>query len=462
MVRILRDRIPLTWRGAFVILLAASALWRVGYGSLDLLIFVIGIAGLILVALAALLTSLAASRLRRRMRDTVTEVGRLESGSLIRTGFQLPGLERWPMVKIHWRWVDPAGVECRPRPRDGRLFEEVVAERRCRVASIHRRFTVHDAFGLSQVSWDDHEPTPLQVLPDVGRLKRMPVVQSVVASEGIPHPSGKPEGDRMEIRRYVPGDSVRHILWKTFARTRQLNVRLPERSIDPGQRTVAYLLTGPDDEAAAAAARAALENGALGTRWLFGADGTHQPTDQLPEALEAIARSGSFRGAASNGHGDISSDGGSSGGGSSGGTHPNGGSSGGDSSGGHSSGGHSSGGLRAFLQHPEVRDEMHCVVFTTARGGTWRQQALDVGRSYGGSLSFVLGTDGIARPEDTPLWHRILFTDEPTPGIPQAELDETLRTLSAAGCSTLVVDRSDGRSYGGQLHGASAAQGGRR
>ena len=261
--------LPLTWRGFFVALASGLALEAYGYASLDLLLFVIGISGLVITVLSCLMVVGATLYLRRRLVDDATGARQLEAGSPIRTGFHTPSLVRLPLVHIHWRWVEPEGVDCRLRLRDGRLKEEVVARRRCLVGGIHRRITVYDAFGLARMAWDHRVSAPLQVLPDVGRLRRMPVLQSMAAAEGTPHPAGTPEGDRMEIRRYVPGDSPRHILWKIYARTGQLNVRLPERSIDPAKKTVAYLLTGEGDEASAAAARVALENGLLGVAWLF-------------------------------------------------------------------------------------------------------------------------------------------------------------------------------------------------
>jgi hypothetical protein len=326
---------------------------------------------------------------------------------LIRTGFELPALGWLPMVKVHWEWLWPTGVECRFRLRERRLLEEVVARRRGQVSSIRRRFTVFDAFGLSRVAWEREEPVALTVLPDAGRLRRMPVVQSMASAEGLPHPAGVPEGDRMEIRRYVPGDSARHIMWKAFARNRQLNVRTPERSIDFARKTVAYLVTGDGDEPAAAAARVAIESGALGLDWLFGADGSERPVESLEPALEAIARSGS-----------LPADGGR-------------------------------GGLRAFLAEPTVRAEAHCIVFAPARPGGWTGEALDAGRNFQGRLTFVLGTDGVSRDGSSPLWRRILFEEPREAGTTSEELAELLRTLGSAGWSTVVVDRASGRAHDG-------------
>ena len=98
-------------------------------------------------------------------------------------------------------------------------------------------------------------------------------------------------GDRVELRRYVPGDSARFIHWKVFGRTRKLMVRVPERALSRARRTVAYLVAGAHDEAAAAAARAAIEEEALGTDWQFAADGSPEATSDRSEAIHKVMAS---------------------------------------------------------------------------------------------------------------------------------------------------------------------------
>ncbi|MEM9597644.1 MAG: DUF58 domain-containing protein [Acidobacteriota bacterium] len=405
------DLVPTTWRGTAVAAACALALGRWGLGAMDLVVFVFGIAGLVLWGLSQLVIGGSAIVLKRRLASAdIPETPALEAGTAMPTGFEVPALAKVPLVKIDWRWISPEGVDAHGALRGGHLREEALAHRRCRVQGIRRRITVQGAFGLSRVSFHHDTEGELKVLPQIGQLASMPVVQSMAASEGIPHPSGRPEGDRMEIRPYVPGDSPRHILWKTYARTRQLNVRTPERSVERAQRTIAYLLTGEADEAAAAASRVALEKGLLGTRWVFGADGTAEPTEALPAALDAIAASGSFERGADAGATD---------------------------------------GLEAFLRRPELAGESHCVVFAPANGGPWIDDALAAGRSGGRTVSFVLGTDGVLPHVDRPLWHRLLFDNPAQPSTTTSEeLQHVLDRFQSARCPALVVDRSSGRSHG--------------
>lgn len=408
--RVLRrivDLVPPTSRGFLVLGLAAIALLPFGFADLDLVLFVMGLVGLLLTGVSWLLVAGSAWWAARRLRPKPGVGLDLVTRSRIATGFDAPALASWPLVRFGWDWLEPAAVTVLPRERDGRLIEEVVAERRTIASAVRRRFQVEDVFGLARIRWTIDTPSHIVVLPDPGRLDSMPVVQSLATSDGLPHPSGAPEGDRMEIRRYVPGDSVRHILWKTYARTRELNVRLPERSVDRSQRTVAYLLAGPEDEASAAAARVALERGALGDAWLFGADGSETPTSELDEALLAIARSGRDRNAEPTGAG-----------------------------------------LERFLEEVAKTGEAHCVVFAPVADGKWILEAVRARAGFAGGLSLVFGTDGVARDTAEPTWQRMLLTPQAVTGTPADRLAKVVRAASAAGATTLVVDRLSGRSYG--------------
>src|SRR4029079_3371216 len=91
------------------------------------------------------------------------------------------------------------------------------------------------------------------------------------------HPAGRQDGDLVEMRNYGVGDPMRHILWKTIARTHRPLVRTPERAIAPAPITVAFLVAGAADEPTAATARLYLERGMFGPDFLFAADGPAPP-----------------------------------------------------------------------------------------------------------------------------------------------------------------------------------------
>jgi hypothetical protein len=400
------DVLPLTARGALALAIALFALFFYGYGSLDLVAFAVSLAGIILVALCSVAVVAAGLWLRRRPRDRPVARAPLEVGRPSATGFWIPSLAPVPLVQVGWGWLEPSGFECRIAPGRRRATELVVPNRRGEAPEIRRRVHVRDAFGLTSFAWEEIEPGPVLALPSPGRLRGVRPPLALASGDTWSHPSGAPDGDRMEIRRYVPGDSIRHILWKTWARTGQLNVRLPERSIERAQRTAAYLVAAPGDEPAAAAARVALEEGALGEDWVFGADGTQASTGSLEAALRAIARSADApgRGAA------------------------------------HASG------LASFLK--ELGGGVHCVIFASSRSGPWLEPMLNAAGRSGGTVSIVLGADGIL--PDTPAvprWQRLLYTREEASGTSAGELSEVLQRISSIGLRSIVIDRASGRSF---------------
>src|SRR5205085_1303837 len=63
-----RDVFPPTARGVSVAALSALALWLYGYGALDLVLFAIGMAGLVVVSLCTVAVGLGALVLARRLR----------------------------------------------------------------------------------------------------------------------------------------------------------------------------------------------------------------------------------------------------------------------------------------------------------------------------------------------------------------------------------------------------------
>jgi len=82
LTRRLGDVLPPTWRGVFVALASGLALSSYGYASLDLLLFVIGIAGLVLTLLSILAVGGASLYLRRRLQDDGAGFRRLEAGRI--------------------------------------------------------------------------------------------------------------------------------------------------------------------------------------------------------------------------------------------------------------------------------------------------------------------------------------------------------------------------------------------
>jgi hypothetical protein len=294
---------PLTALGMALALVASVALLSFGFKKLDLVLLVVGYGGVGLLAIATLVVACSALGLWLRLRRASFRwsTSTLETGGPLPTGFSLPSLWWLPLVQVNWTWVSPDADVADRVSEGGRLREQVALRQRGIFQSVIRRVVVQDAFGLSRIAFHHLQPGPIEVLPHLGGIRRLPVLTSLTGGEEYPHPMGLEDGDRVELRRYVPGDSARFIHWKVFGRTRKLMVRTPERALSRARRTVAYLVAGAHDEAAAAAARAAIEEEALGIDWRFAADGSPEATSDRSEALHKVMTSSRFSGQSGSG-----------------------------------------------------------------------------------------------------------------------------------------------------------------
>ena len=408
---------PLTLQGLITLLLTAYALQEYGYGAMDLIVFSLAICALTILIFSLFCSVVSGVFIQRRVRISLDQLAssiepiKVEAGYPNETGFLLPALNYFPLVKLSWRVIYPDFVETRIRVApDGKLLEEIIPEKRCKTKHVTRLFTVSDVLGFCRYSWQQKQDISCSALPKINTVKPLPLLRSLTAEDGIPNPSGDPDGDRMEIRPYVPGDSVRNIMWKVYARNRQLNVRLAEKSVFHSNRTVAYLLSSDNDEAAAAAARVALETGALGDDWAFSADGSEIPAKTLPAALDAIAKSRAI-----------------------------------DKPLGY--------GLDEFLTKSAGQAGAHCIVFAAAEFAPWFEQLKKTISRFPGRFSLVLATDGFKETEQLKLWQRLLLQDDPTTdkgneiGGSRADLLKLLTALGQLVESTVVVDRKTGLSF---------------
>ena len=406
-----RDLFPVTLLGLLVGAGSAWALFHYGLGRIDLLLLVIGIVGLGLVAVTFLITTLSALVLWLRLRKLVTEDAlRLECGFPSRSGFVVGSPWFVPFLRIGWTWSEPK-AHVRQIRRGLKLHEEVTPMRRALHERIVRRVEVSDSFGLTRITFPLVEKRDVRFHPAVGSLKQMQVVRSMSAGEDMPHPDGPAEGERMDMRHYVAGDPIKFILWKVFARTREMVVR----AIGPVHQTVAYLVTGESDEPAAGAARVAVDTGALGGDWVLGADGCEEPAYNREGALEALARSSR--------------------------TDPEEGGS----------------GLAAFLREATPGGPGRALVFVPAKPGPWIDNVLKAARGLGRSgtrVEFVVCADGIDRREAKPRWRRAMLREreeldarEGVGAASSAELAEVCRRLGSVRGRLLVVDRVSGRVF---------------
>lgn len=294
--RAVADRFPLTTLGV-VVSLGAYLVWRLyAEGAQDVVLRAAVILAWGLTAVALLGVALATALLRWRVgkADDLAVNQRADVGNRFTSALRLPRFHWWPLVQIEIQWDGPPRFDVELFDDDLNTRERVTPRSRGRLAELTRRLTVRDVFGLATITLPVRTPTALRVAPQMAP-GTMRLALRHASAEGHPHPDGEPVGDLVEMRRYAPGDSMRMVLWKMYARTRRLLVRMPERAITPQPSLVAWFVPGPGDEATASAARTFLENGALGTDFVFGADGTAHLMRTPQEAVEAVIESAHHR-----------------------------------------------------------------------------------------------------------------------------------------------------------------------
>jgi hypothetical protein len=268
------DVFPFTPLGLLLLGAAGASTWYFGFTKMDLVVLAMGSAALGVGAVALVVTSLTAVVLYRGLR----------------TGFSVSSLWFLPLVEVKWTWQEPrARAELVRWKR--RLWETVTATRRGTYEAVARRVEVSDAFRLTKIVFELREARTVRALPGTGALKKMQVIRSLASGDDMHDPMGAAEGDRLDLRNYVPGDPVRYILWRVFAKTRTVVVRTPERAVAMARRAYAYVVADDADEPAAGAARVAIESGAIGHDWVFGADGVSEHADTKTKALQVLADS---------------------------------------------------------------------------------------------------------------------------------------------------------------------------
>ena len=285
--RQLVDLLPLTAAGICLASAAFALYMLVGEDKADYVAHAVGLFGMAAVGVSAVVTisaSVFVYLVVRRPQPPPSMT--TETGAMRRTGFSVTSLRWWPLVQLHLSWETPS-VTVDVSHRGSHLIESITPLQRGRYRAIVRRFRVYDIFGLSSLAFTRRYPADITVAPAKTK-HHLSMALRAAGGDGYSHPDGTVDGELIDMRRYAPGDPGRLILWKAYARSRRLLVRTPERALSPTPTTVAFLIAGPGDEAAASTARTFIEEGLLGSDLVFAADGADSPAETQAEATEQI------------------------------------------------------------------------------------------------------------------------------------------------------------------------------
>lgn len=293
--------VPFSTPGLGLALTICAGFYYFGMKHSDQVILITGGAVLVVAVFDTLLVVLTAlyigHRFRHHSEDELPGGYRLD----LTTGHPTPSARLMPrfmppLLEASTHILNPPDFRCEWRRNpDGRRQEWLIPGRRCELEEnfrLRRRVIVKDVLGFSALDWEQEEPLSLRVLPQALPLASQSLIRAWFQGDELTDPRGEPTGDRVDMRRYSPGDPPRLLLWKIYARTGKLMVRVPEAAVSTAPRTCAYLVAGPGDETVASLARTLVETGLLGEGWRFGADGSPNSVERKEDALRLIAHSG--------------------------------------------------------------------------------------------------------------------------------------------------------------------------
>ena len=411
---------PLTPFGLGAGALSAGALYYYGKKELDLVVYIFAVGTLLLVGLSLIFTLIGTMRTYLLLRAERARLRPSDPRKIValvaqQSGFHLPALLWLPFVRVQSDFVGHANsnkVVSSWRRRGFHNHETLNFLERDHLTKAQRLITCGDVFGFTRMRFFFASPGALIVYPHLGNVKKVDALRSLATGDAYPHPMGVDQGDRVEIRRYQPGDPARFIHWNVYARNRKLVVRHPERALSESDRTAIYFVTGVRDEASAAILSYCLRNDAFGNEWLFGCDGFPEPTHNTDEAIERIPRTRASTSdlLRSELHGGAQA-------------------------------------LTHFLNTVDKTGPAALVLFLPA-GLHNNREAFEcvrvaIAKRRQGRVLCVIGSDGI-EAQKISTWRRLLFTGSQNPHSDTITLTTTLEEMGVQVC---VIDRPSGRIF---------------
>ena len=142
--------------------------------------------------------------------------------------------------------------------------------------------TLSDRLNVSRLSWpmtSFDRPISFTVRPPVSAHKKLPILSSFYKTGDHSFDLHQKQGDPYDIKKYHPSDGARKIIWKMYAKSRELLSRHPEPSITPEGQVAVFCIAGKREDTTASAALAYLTHAEdLGLDLLFSCEGAQTET----------------------------------------------------------------------------------------------------------------------------------------------------------------------------------------
>jgi hypothetical protein len=153
--------------------------------------------------------------------------------------------------------------------------------------------TFKDALGLTRISKFISSPRVFKVSPKEREIRPLPIMAASAQLGDVEHSNLDRTGDLFDIREYQPGDSLKRVLWKVYARSSNVVVRHPEPAIVPEGEVAIFVLAKLNQDDVAASSLSYLkileDQNIIFSLSCLG-NNTHEIAKSLDEANELIIK----------------------------------------------------------------------------------------------------------------------------------------------------------------------------
>lgn len=118
------------------------------------------------------------------------------------------------------------------------------------------QITYGDILGLTKIRWFAESNFSLKGYPPEIEIAPLPIMAASAQIGDTETAADHRTGDLFDLRAYRPGDSLKRILWKVYARSGDLIVREPEPAIIPEGEVEIFIIARTMDDIVASAALA--------------------------------------------------------------------------------------------------------------------------------------------------------------------------------------------------------------
>jgi hypothetical protein len=261
---------PLTTRGILALAISSFCLFFLAKEYSDLIASILGTSLLIMVTLTTILLLVSAPFLKKKMSIVNHDsTQKLFSRTTNPCGFSISRLRILPFFYLSIKRNIP-DKEVRHQTHVFTGITTYQGKNSIITDSIwypHRGlfqikgYTVEygDIFGLTRRIWSCGSEITHKVAPPPVTISPLPIMAASAQIGDTETAKHTRSGDLFDVRSYRPGDSLKRILWKVYARSGDLVVREPEPAIIPEGEVAIYVLAQKREDLVASSALSYLQ-----------------------------------------------------------------------------------------------------------------------------------------------------------------------------------------------------------